>query len=602
MEINVRYLQADPKTKVLRYRRAFPVALRPFVTEGGRALTELKVSLGARSLDEPGAKARHDDAAAKYERLVSRARKLAAGAYDRLDPPLIRYLADNYIHHQLELDEASRWQQSLPHYQFDTRRDREQDYESSRELLEDYDLTGLVDYWGDWVSSYSQAMGYTFSRSDPQFPALCRAIGEASCKLWLAIDRRDDGKGAATPEPPTRPVADDGPEIGIGCLVKSASSNEETFRSIARGIVDSPTVKTIKEGVREHVRTSLRFIEEVLGDPKPSELTRLSVTTLLDLMAQRPVKLPTEERNLTLPELAVLYEGREDVLRMSGRTQDVRMSALSRIWKEGVSRGDIKGDLENPFLGRRFEATPKSRKRGVGFSASELTSYFSMPVFQSGERPKRGRGETPFWLPLIALYTGARPEEVAQLLVDDIYQRQQDGRWLIRFTDEGLHPVKGHQSLKTERTESGRRTIPVPQPLLELGLLDYASWLRSREQLALFPLLTRKNRRPGIYDSFGGWFADYVYGHGVLERDTGRKPVREFRDTWTTAARSSGIYREAQEYIQGHKAPRGGSSNSDYGSTEVLGSQIDKLRIVDMAGEEVDIVSLVPRWAAPADG
>ena len=330
MEINVRYLQADPKTKMLRYRRAFPVALRPFVTEGGRSLTELKVSLGARSLDEPGAKARHDDAAAKYERLVNRARKLAAGASDRLDPPLIQYLADNYIHHQLELDEASRWQQSLPHYQFDTRSDREQDYENSRELLEDYDLNGLVDYWGDWVSSYSQAMGYTFSRSDPKFPALCRAIGEASCKLWLAIDRRDDGKGAATPEPPTRPVADDGPEIGIGRLVKSASSNEETFRSIARGIIDSPTVTTIKEGVREHVRTSLRFIEEVLGDPKPSELTRSSVTSLLDLMALRPAKLPTEERNLTLPELAVLYEGRKDVLRMSGRTQDVRMSALSR--------------------------------------------------------------------------------------------------------------------------------------------------------------------------------------------------------------------------------------------------------------------------------
>ena len=277
MEINVRYLQADPKTKVLRYRRAFPAALRPFITEGGRSLTELKVSLGARSLDEPGAKARHEDAAAKYDRLVSRARKLAAGAYDRLDPPLIQYLADNYIHHQLDLDEASRWQQSLPHYQFDTRRDREQDYEISRELLEDYDLSGLADYWGDWVCSYSQAMGYTFNRSDPKFPALCRAIGEASCKLWLAIDRRDDGKGAATPEAPIRPIAE---LDGADSNAKSTSSDEETFRSIALRIFESPSAATIKEGVREHVRTGLRFIDEVLGDPRPSELTRLSVTSL----------------------------------------------------------------------------------------------------------------------------------------------------------------------------------------------------------------------------------------------------------------------------------------------------------------------------------
>lgn len=55
MEVNVRYLQSDSKTGMLRYRRAFPVELRPFVSEKGRSLTELKASLRARSLDEPGA-------------------------------------------------------------------------------------------------------------------------------------------------------------------------------------------------------------------------------------------------------------------------------------------------------------------------------------------------------------------------------------------------------------------------------------------------------------------------------------------------------------------------------------------------------------------
>ena len=159
MEVNVRYLQADPKTGVLRYRRAFPVELRPFVSEKGRHLTELKVSLAARSLDQPGAKARHDEAAARYEKMVDRARKLAAGAYDRLDLPLIKYLGDCYLHHQLDLDEASRWRQPLPAYQFDTPRDREADYEESRALLEDFDLDGLVSYWGEWAQAFTHSLG-----------------------------------------------------------------------------------------------------------------------------------------------------------------------------------------------------------------------------------------------------------------------------------------------------------------------------------------------------------------------------------------------------------------------------------------------------------
>ena len=574
MEVNVRYLQPDPKTGVLRYRRAFPVALRPYVSEAGRPLTELKVSLRARSLNEPGAKARHDEAAAKYDRMVARARKLSLGAFDRLDPPLIQFLAENYLHHRLEQDEASRWRQPLPAYQFDTNRDREADYEECRRLLEDFDTDGLVDYWRDWALGYTHTLGYTFDPSTPAFATLCRALGEAACRLWLAVDRRNDGDEARTPAAPVAPpvaLEEDAERKQVPDVARGRA-----FEQIAGELISNPAVATIKEGVREHVRTSLRFLKEVHGAPTASELTREAVTQLLDLMAQRPSKLPAEERDLSLPELAQRYRDQPDVPRMSGRTQDVRMSAMSTVWKLAVSRGQIPATIENPFTGRTFAKTPASAKKAKGFTAAELRAYFSLPAFQKAERPTRGRGETIFWLPLLALYTGARPEEVAQLLVADIHQRPRDGRWMIRFTDEGIHPVKGRQSLKTERTESGRR------------------------ELALFPRLTRKNRRPGIYDSFGGWFSGYVYEHGVLPRDTGRKPVREFRDTWTTAARSSGIYREAQEYIQGHKPPGGGSSNASYGADGVLGAQIDKLRIIDLHGEEVDVAASLPRWRPPA--
>ncbi|MFD1959186.1 hypothetical protein ACFSHP_09030 [Novosphingobium panipatense] len=218
-----------------------------------------------------------------------------------------------------------------------------------------------------------------------------------------------------------------------------------------------------------------------------------------------------------------------------------------------------------------------------------------MPPFQDGYRPVRGKGEAIFWLPLIALFTGARPEEIAQLLVADIFQRKDDGRWLIRFTDEGFHPVKGPQTLKTERYEVGRREFPIPQALVDLGLLDYHTHLQNDGQSALFPLLRLKGKRGGLYDSFGGWFGPYIYDQGVLQRNSGRQPVREFRHTWTTAARNCGIAKDARVYIQGRTSSGPRSSDDDYGEFSGLGNQIDRLQF------KVDIVALVPAGDRPHD-
>ena len=214
MEVNVLYLHPDPKTGVLRYRRVFPKPLRAYVRDGGRPLTELKVSLEARSINEPGAKARFDAAAAKYEQMVARARKLASGAFDPLDQPLAQFLANKYLHHILDMDEAARWRQAPPSLPFETRSDPEADYETCRTLLADFDGEGLVEYWKDWVISYTRALGYAFDPSTRAFAILCREFGEVACKVWLALDARIDhadpragGRGAATPVHPETPAS-----------------------------------------------------------------------------------------------------------------------------------------------------------------------------------------------------------------------------------------------------------------------------------------------------------------------------------------------------------------------------------------------------------
>ena len=590
MKVEVAYLQAHPRTGILYYRRAYPVELRPYIEgSGGRA--QLKVSLRVRSLNEPEAKALYDAAAKRYDAKLMKARKAAAGLYDPLDKPLIKYLADTFIHRQLELDEAGRKRQPSPDFPWESRRNPEEDYIESRKMLDAYDTDGLVEYWGEWAGSYTRSLGYTFDPFTSDFFALCYALAEASAQLWLVLDKRIDGRAAATPEAPAAP-----PAVGRSSSPSGspAQPNEDSrpLHVIATQLLDNPRLASkFTPGVADHIRTALRFIRETLGTPSPGQMTRAAVSSVLDLMAQRPVKLPIAERKLTLPELAKLYQERPEVRRMSPRTQEVRMSSMSTLWKTAVKEGAIAEDLPNPFLNRSFAQPSRRPKDAKGFSAAELTAYFSLPPFQEGVRPVRGRGEAVFWLPLIALFTGARPEEVAQLLVSDIHIRDQDGRWVIRFTDQGTHPVKGPQTLKTARHDSGERTFPVPQGLADMGLLDYVSHLIDGGETALFPLLRLKGRRGDLYPSFGGWFADYLYDHGVLPRGVGRQPVREFRHTWTTAARTSGVARDAREYLQGRKPPGRGTSDEECGLKDGLAEQIDRLSF------PVDIAALVPRWA-----
>jgi integrase len=67
------------------------------------------------------------------------------------------------------------------------------------------------------------------------------------------------------------------------------------------------------------------------------------------------------------------------------------------------------------------------------------------------------------WGVLIAFYTGARVNEIAQLQVADIVQ--ENGIWCFRFTDD----EEQKQRLKNE---SSRRIIPIHSRLIELGFLD----------------------------------------------------------------------------------------------------------------------------------
>jgi len=223
-------------------------------------------------------------------------------------------------------------------------------------------------------------------------------------------------------------------------------------------------------------------------------------------------------------------------------------------------------------------AAPKKR---LPFDETDLQAIFSNPIYSEGARPKQGRGEAAYWLPLLALFTGARLEELGQLRPSDIQKisyPDPDGNerpaWFLRVTtlaDEG----DGANQLKNEESE---RVIPVHPELERLGFIGYALAMKKMDHARIFPLLT-----PGAYDrltaKWGEWFGPYLRTVcGITDK---RKVFHSFRHTFKHFAGHVGMLEGVQRDIMGHSP---GDVADDYRGGYSKHQLVEGMKVYRIAG------------------
>ncbi|MEX5490562.1 site-specific integrase [Pseudomonas fulva] len=180
-----------------------------------------------------------------------------------------------------------------------------------------------------------------------------------------------------------------------------------------------------------------------------------------------------------------------------------------------------------------------------GYTWGELVTLFSHTEYQQLRHAQGRPGNAVFWIPLIAAYTGARREELAQLYVEDIRQNE-GGSWFIRIIDD--------RPDKSVKTDSSRREIPVHPDLIALGLL---SLVQDRTpDTRVFPQLVK------VSDGFAGIVSKswrpITQRCGVYQ--PGRNPLHAFRHSFKTLAREHGIPKEVSDWITGHASGHVGDS------------------------------------------
>ena len=243
-------------------------------------------------------------------------------------------------------------------------------------------------------------------------------------------------------------------------------------------------------------------------------------------------------RNITKADGIAL---RESLLaqKLSVATIQKQINLLRAVFESALNDDLISN---NPFRAIKLTKPKVIQKSRVPFTTEDLNLIFSSPIYIEGYRTPGGAGEAAFWLPLIALWSGMRLEEIGQLLVTDI--GNETG---IYFFQVFANPAMDI----TLKTTTSNRRIPIHNKLIEHGLIEYVNRMKDAGSLRLFPLLKSAGDRQ-LTASWSQWFSRYLRKEiGITDS---RKTFHSFRHGFKEACRLYGIPKDIHDELTGHSS------------------------------------------------
>lgn len=363
------------------------------------------------------------------------------------------------------------------------------------------------------------------------------AVLRGHVRAYSAMLDRQRGEIVETP----RPSAERGPRLSEAFAAWKEGAS-------ARG-AKKPGDNTVREA--EH---AVRRFREWHGDLRLGDITREKARDFRDALARVPTRL--KRHLLKLPLREVLKHPEAVGPAAYAGTINKSLLLISAIVSHAIRDGhlDRVPSFANPFAkGMKLSTDAREAENREVFGAGDIRAIFGSGVFTKGDRPTGGGEEAAFWLPLIALMTGARQGEIAQLRIGDLKSDPETGIWFFDISTEGGRSIK---------TASSRRKVPLHPALEGAGLLRYRQWLLDAGAALDGPLWPgivsdAQGRRAGPWSKwFNRWLRD-----SAKVKEAG-KVFHSFRHTFKRMARDAGLAEEMHDALTGHA---GGGVGRSYG-------------------------------------
>ncbi|SFU53257.1 Site-specific recombinase XerD [Methylobacterium sp. 174MFSha1.1] len=378
--------------------------------------------------------------------------------------------------------------------------------------------------------------GWAIEPGSAAFLDLCQKLQRAELEALRRQNEQDQGDFTGAPRDP----AVKGPQPTLHAVAAPGEGVMELFEVFAN---ENP--KNVKPDTIRMNREIVGWFAQHVGRTFPaSKIDKKSVREWKQALTKFPIKAAEvrEFRGLSFKKI-ITANGDARRPTLSDRTINKYLSALGAFCQWLMQNGHLE---VNPVEGMQL-GKERNRSRVRPYTSEELTRIFNSPLFTGCVADDQAHcpgnvhlSDHRYWLPLLSLFTGARMNELAQLLVGDV--RQDRGRWIIHVTREGGDG-------KTTKTKGSQRVIPVHAELAHLGFLSYHAKRIAAGDRRLFPEI-ESDARDHLSGHFSRFWGRYIARIGV-KKDASVN-FHSFRHGMADALRRAGYRDEEFGFLLGH--------------------------------------------------
>lgn len=407
-----------------------------------------------------------------------------------------------------------------------------------------------LDKADNWLAALLEREGITQELDSLSRAKLQQGILRASCDVAEAMKKRFEGEFNHEPVDPILTTHADpiGPSAAPLLLPDATSPiadaplfsvRAEDFRQARkrRGVWDPQTTL--------QARKTYQLFAELCGDRPIAGYVREDAVRFKNLLCDLPANYGKAARYKGMAASDIAASASPDDQRLSARTIQRHLSAMSALWDDGIEQGEASSNIFKNF---RLPSSKRPQDQRAMWTSDKLGQLFASPIWRgchsAERRTKPGRviiRDHRFWLPLIAVFSGMRQEEICQLHLADL--RQESGIWVFDVNDRPPRQLKNRNAV---------RLVPVHQALLAMGLVGYADEVRAAGAERLFPQLTGG----GADDRFGHNFSkNFTYYRKQIGLYQPGLDFHSFRHSATTFMAHAGVPVPIIDQLTGHATP-----------------------------------------------
>ena len=416
-------------------------------------------------------------------------------------------------------------------------------------------LKSETPYADEWISSawdkleaQAAAQMQSLTANEPTISHLLRGLIEIA-NMKLRVINHDYSKAHIDP-------AFDAQAPVAHTFQKLSELYLEKYKDTAK--LNDRTPKTVDKAIQ-----NVSLIVDLVGpNTKVSSLDFDAVDKLRFRLAEVPTNYKKLFKGKTIDE-AIILAGQIKAKILSHRSQSQYLATMQQMlklahakkWIPALPHSDVKPVAEEKV---------KDKDKKQAFTVAQLKKFFGGPFYTkiaTGDLKLRKKPdfEWRFWLPLIALHSGMRGNEISLLLTSDI-QTTEAGTHYFQVSDETVI-VDGVVLSKSVKTSNSIRKIPIHSTMIKLGFLDFVAKRRLQSGHArLFDTL-KPDKYGNLFTYAGRRFNEYFLPDemGVSERQS----FHSFRHSFRNALRQTNATPDTLQALGAWE--QGSLTSSNYG-------------------------------------